>query len=71
MSTPTVIENTMLSRIYGRGRGCAFSKKILALFLGSWFHKAKTRYLVRNIGFFKFGGNTASFDISEAGILSL
>ena len=27
MNTPTALENTMLSRIYGRGRGWAFSKK--------------------------------------------
>ncbi len=27
MNTPTTLENTMLSRIYGRGRGWSFSKK--------------------------------------------
>ena len=30
--------------------------------------KAKTRYIVRNIGLFKLGGNTADLEVSEPGI---
>ena len=32
MNTPVALENTMLSRIYGRGRGWPFSKKDFSAF---------------------------------------